>query len=77
MGQPVVHFEIIGRDPHKLRSFYDDLFGWKMECRNRDDFCRLKHRCTTYSDLAICGGCGTAHFCGPEFGTLDPPINVQ
>ena len=31
MGQPVVHFEIIGRDPHKLRSFYGDLFGWKFD----------------------------------------------
>jgi uncharacterized protein len=28
MGQPIVHFEIIGRDPHKLRSYYGDLFGW-------------------------------------------------
>lgn len=27
MGQPVVHFEIIGRDPTKLRSCYGDLFG--------------------------------------------------
>jgi predicted enzyme related to lactoylglutathione lyase len=28
MGQPVVHFEIIGRDPSELRSYYGDLFGW-------------------------------------------------
>ncbi|SDH39280.1 VOC family protein [Nonomuraea jiangxiensis] len=28
MGQPVVHFEIIGRDPAKLRSYYGELFGW-------------------------------------------------
>jgi hypothetical protein len=24
MGQPVVHFEIIGANPEKLRSFYGD-----------------------------------------------------
>ncbi len=30
MGQPVVHFEIIGRDPTKLRSYYGDLFGWEF-----------------------------------------------
>ena len=30
MGQPVVHFEIIGRDPAKLRSYYGDLFGWEF-----------------------------------------------
>ena len=31
MGQPVVHFEIIGRDPTKLRSYYRDLFGWEFD----------------------------------------------
>ena len=28
MAQPVVHFEIIGKDPMRLRSYYGDLFGW-------------------------------------------------
>ena len=28
MGQPVVHFEIIGTDPGKLRGYYGGLFGW-------------------------------------------------
>jgi predicted enzyme related to lactoylglutathione lyase len=31
MGQPVVHFEIIGNDPEKLRGYYCDLFGWEFE----------------------------------------------
>src|SRR5437879_4576198 len=30
MGQPVVHFEITGRDPVKLRSYYSELFGWEF-----------------------------------------------
>jgi uncharacterized protein len=30
MGQPVVHFEIIGRDPAKLRIYYRELFGWEF-----------------------------------------------
>lgn len=30
VGQPVVHFEIIGRDPTKLRSYYGELFGWEF-----------------------------------------------
>lgn len=30
MGHPVVHFEIIGRDPAKLRSYYGELFGWEF-----------------------------------------------
>ena len=31
MGQPVVHFEIIGQDPAKLRSYYGELFGWEFD----------------------------------------------
>jgi predicted enzyme related to lactoylglutathione lyase len=30
MGQPVVHFEVIGKDGDKLRSFYSELFGWEF-----------------------------------------------
>ena len=30
MGQPVVHFEVIGKDGDKLRSYYSDLFGWEF-----------------------------------------------
>jgi uncharacterized protein len=31
MGHPVVHFEIIGRDPAALRRYYAELFGWTFE----------------------------------------------
>jgi len=31
MAQPVVHFEIIGRDPQRLRDYYGDLFGWRFD----------------------------------------------
>jgi uncharacterized protein len=34
MGQPVVHLEIIGRDPAGLQSYYADLFGWGFETRD-------------------------------------------
>jgi predicted enzyme related to lactoylglutathione lyase len=30
MGQPVVHFEIIGTEPGKLRGYYGELFGWEF-----------------------------------------------
>ena len=30
MGQPVVHFEIIGKDPAKLRDYFGGLFGWEF-----------------------------------------------
>ena len=28
MGQPVVHFEVIGKDFEKMKSFYSDVAGW-------------------------------------------------
>ena len=34
MGQPVVHFEVVGQDGPKLQSFYGDLFGWAIDANN-------------------------------------------
>ncbi len=34
MTRPVVHFEIRGRDPERLREFYASLFGWKIDTNN-------------------------------------------
>ena len=34
MGQPVVHFEIIGKDAEKLQRYYSDLFGWAINADN-------------------------------------------
>jgi predicted enzyme related to lactoylglutathione lyase len=31
MGLPVVHFEIIGTDPERLRGYYGGLFGWEFD----------------------------------------------
>jgi predicted enzyme related to lactoylglutathione lyase len=31
MKNPVVWFEVVGKDGEKLRRFYSDLFGWKIE----------------------------------------------
>jgi uncharacterized protein len=31
MGQPVVHFEITGRDPVALREYFGALFGWTFD----------------------------------------------
>ncbi|WP_410809260.1 VOC family protein [Micromonospora sp. 067-2] len=31
MGRPVVHFEIIGTDPQRLRSYYAELFDWQFD----------------------------------------------
>lgn len=31
MAQPVVHFEVIGKDPERLRQYYGALFGWVFD----------------------------------------------
>ncbi len=31
MPQPVVHFEVIGKNPDGLRRYYGDLFGWTFD----------------------------------------------
>src|ERR1051325_9443425 len=31
MGHPVVHFEIIGKNPENLRTYYSKLFGWEFD----------------------------------------------
>lgn len=30
MAEPVVHFEVIGKDPVGLRDFFGKLFGWQF-----------------------------------------------
>jgi predicted enzyme related to lactoylglutathione lyase len=34
MGQPVVHFEITGKDAARLQSYYAQLFGWEIDADN-------------------------------------------
>jgi predicted enzyme related to lactoylglutathione lyase len=34
VGQPVVHFEVIGKDGAALQSFYADLFEWQINADN-------------------------------------------
>ena len=34
MGQPVVHFEVIGTDGEKLQKYYAELFGWEIDADN-------------------------------------------
>lgn len=34
MGNPVVHFEVTGKDAGKLQQFYSELFGWEIKADN-------------------------------------------
>ena len=33
MGNPVVHWELMSKDPAKIAAFYEKLFGWKIQDR--------------------------------------------
>ena len=34
MANPVVHFEIVGKEPGKLHEFYSSVFDWKIDTNN-------------------------------------------
>ena len=38
MGQPVVHFEVIGKDGEKLRSYYSERFDWEINADNEMNY---------------------------------------
>ena len=33
MGNPVVHWELMSKEPEKVSQFYAKLFGWKIDHR--------------------------------------------
>ena len=61
MGQPVVHFEIIGGDTEALRSFYSELFGWEFDTDNPVNYAVVPREGHTNPDgIGIGGGLGAA-----------------
>ena len=34
MPNPVVHFEVVGKDAKRLQTFYGQAFGWKINADN-------------------------------------------
>jgi uncharacterized protein len=41
LPNPVVFFEIAGRDGERLRPFYQELFGWSFKPSDSDGYCEL------------------------------------
>ena len=63
MGQPVVHFEVIGKDADKLQGYYSDLFGWKIDAGNPMKYGMVQREGNTNADgVGIGGGVGV----GPQ-----------
>ncbi|HTR89565.1 MAG TPA: VOC family protein [Solirubrobacteraceae bacterium] len=63
MGQPVVHFEIVGGDGQALRSYYGSLFGWEFDTNNPMDYGAVSREANLSPEgIGIGGGIGQ----GPE-----------
>jgi len=55
MGDPVIHFEVVGKDGAKLQKFYGDAFGWKIDASNP-----MKYGIVDNGGEGINGGVGEA-----------------
>lgn len=63
MGQPVVHFEVIGKDGDKLKRYYGELFDWKIDSDNPMNYGMVSREGNVSSDgTGIAGGVAA----GPE-----------
>ena len=64
MDQPVVHFEILGKDAEKTQSYYSELFGWNIEAlpfENPTNYGIVNREANTNADgVGIAGGVGEA-----------------
>ena len=61
MGQPVVHFEVVGQDGEAMRAFYSGLFEWKMYTDNRMNYAIVPREENLNPDgIGIGGGIGQA-----------------
>lgn len=59
MGQPVVHFEVIGKDGEKLQRYYSDLFGWEIDADNPMKYGSVQREGNVNADgIGIGGGIG-------------------
>ena len=61
MGQPVVHFEIMGKDAGRLHTYYADLFGWEIDSSNPMNYGIVQREGNVSAEgLGIGGGIGVA-----------------
>jgi len=65
MGDPVVHFEIVGKDAAKLGEFYAGLFDWKIEWVEQ-----MGYGLVQKEESGIGGGIGQSRDGGPGHVTF-------
>ena len=80
MGQPVIHFEVVGRDGPSPRAFYSELFGWEIDTDNPDGYGLIGREGNVTTDgVGIGGGirAGTPDYEGHvTFYVLVPDIEA-
>ena len=73
MGNPVVHWELMSKDPEKVSAFYQKVFDWKIQHRPE-----LNYRLVdTGAKLGINGGIVKPDREGPWPGTMFVYIAVD
>jgi uncharacterized protein len=65
MSSAVTHFEIVGKDLAKLRSFYGELFGWKTQSIPEVNYAMVEKE-----GEGIAGGIGQSQDGGPGHVTF-------
>ena len=59
MGQPVVHFEVVGKDGAALQQFYSELAGWEIDANNPMNYGMVARDGNVNSEgIGIGGGVG-------------------
>src|SRR6188474_1242768 len=63
MGQPVIHFEVIGKDMDTLHKYYSELFDWTFDTNNPMNYGVVQRESNANAEgIGIGGGVGP----GPE-----------
>jgi hypothetical protein len=66
VGNPVLQFQIVSKEPEKTASFYSELFGWRIDANNPMGYRRID----TGTDKGIQGGIWPAPPQSPSFAQL-------
>jgi uncharacterized protein len=67
MGQPVIHFEVIGKDGARLQAYYAELFGWQADADNPLAYGAVARDGNTNADgVGIAGGIASSPTPGYE-----------
>jgi uncharacterized protein len=65
MPNPVVHFEVLGKDTEATQSFYANIFDWPME-KVMDSYAMVR----PVGDAGIAGGVGSTMAGSPGHSTF-------